>query len=152
MPGIMQLTAEQFWQFGVEHYQRQGVKYACLSLQNHYQGNINLALLLIYLDLHKAFLSEAHIQSLIAALEPSQSLLLPYREMRKELKLQLKKAGYQQLLGFELKLEQQQQADLLRVLATFHLVCNDGDAAPNNLSYYCLQLGAQPLIQGLYGE
>ncbi|WP_413112802.1 TIGR02444 family protein [Thaumasiovibrio sp. DFM-14] len=148
----MQITADQFWQFGIAHYQRNGVKHACLCLQNHYQGNINLALLLIYLDQQKVFLNEEQIQTLIIALESSQTLILPYREMRKQLKSQLKSTGYQQLLNFELKLEQQQQEDLLRTVEAFRLAQNDADAQPGNLAYYCLQLGAEPLIKGLYGS
>ncbi len=147
----MQLTTEQFWQFGITHYQRKGVKHACLCLQNQYQGNINLALMLIYLDKQKVFLNEDQIQQLITVLESSQGLIAPYREMRRNLKLQLKSTGYQQLLNFELLLEQRQQYDLISTLAEFSLVQNDADAQPGNLSYYCLQLNAESLIQGLYG-
>ena len=44
------LTLERLWQFSLQYYSMRGVKDACLNLQNHFKGNVNLLLLLKWLD------------------------------------------------------------------------------------------------------
>ncbi|CAE6882144.1 hypothetical protein ACOMICROBIO_NCLOACGD_00348 [Vibrio sp. B1ASS3] len=44
------LTLEHLWQFSLQFYGVREVKEACLSLQNNYHGNVNLLLLLRWLD------------------------------------------------------------------------------------------------------
>ncbi|MCF9378299.1 TIGR02444 family protein, partial [Vibrio parahaemolyticus] len=44
------LTLERLWQFSLQYYSVREVKEACLRLQNSHHGNVNLLLLLKWLD------------------------------------------------------------------------------------------------------
>ncbi|GAK85768.1 hypothetical protein JCM19238_3358 [Vibrio ponticus] len=46
----LSLTLERLWQFSLQYYSVREVKEACLTLQNHHHGNVNLLLLLKWLD------------------------------------------------------------------------------------------------------
>ena len=138
-----------FWQFSLSHYAQAGVPLACLSLQNSYQGNVNLALLLHWLDCQHQSLSDSAQQQLITCLAASENLLQHYRTMRDRLKPQLDEAGYKQLLTFELKLEKGQQQDLIAQLNFCLLQQTSHHGATNNLKRYCEQLGASLLIPQL---
>ena len=51
------LTLERLWQFSLQYYSVREVKDACLSLQNNFHGNVNLLLLLKWLDEQQVSLS-----------------------------------------------------------------------------------------------
>ncbi len=97
-PRSLSLSPQDFWPFSLSHYARAGVQTACLALQNVYQGNINLALLLHWLDTQRICLTNPEINALITVLTLSDTRLKQYRAMRQKLKPQLDQTGYQQLL------------------------------------------------------
>ncbi|UTV27977.1 TIGR02444 family protein [Photobacterium atrarenae] len=130
-----------FWPFCLAHYVRPGVEPACLTLQERYRGNVNLALLLHWLDTQAQALPEHGQDQLCQALSETESLLTPYRAMRRALKPQLDRPGYQQLLDFELTLEKRQQQALLDQLAQLPL---RREASASNLQQYARTL-AVPL-------
>ncbi|MEJ2764563.1 TIGR02444 family protein [Photobacterium sp. MCCC 1A19761] len=138
-----------FWPFCLAHYARPGVEAACLALQDRHHGNVNLALLLHWLDTQAQALPEHGLAQLGEALSDTDALLTPYRVMRRALKPQLDPAGYQQLLNFELTLEQRQQQALLSRLAQLSL-CPKISAS--NLQQYGRTLALPlPLLRQLQG-
>lgn len=147
-PRPLQLSKQDYWQFSLSRYARAGVQPACLALQNDYQGNVNLALLLHWLDTQHISLADPKINALVTGLRSSNTRLQQYRTMRKQLKPQLDQAGYQQLLAFELELEKSQQHDLIEQLN--HFTYPSPEPATNgNLVRYCQQLGASTLLPQL---
>ncbi|MCG7585946.1 TIGR02444 family protein [Photobacterium sp. OFAV2-7] len=155
MPRPAVFSAEDFWQFSLSHYARAGVEQACLTLQNTYQGNVNLALLLHWLDTLHIELADQQIHALTASLVASDKQLHQYRTMRQQLKPQLDQAGYQQLLTFELELEKSQQHALIeqlnRSLPSSVPITETGTKTitPTNLTRYFRQLGATSILPHL---
>ncbi|MGF1713417.1 TIGR02444 family protein [Photobacterium chitinilyticum] len=156
-PRSLSLSSQDFWQFSLSHYARAGVKTASLTLQNEYQGNVNLALLLHWLDTQRIGLTDLEINALITVLTLSDTRLEQYRAMRQQLKPQLDQAGYQQLLAFELELEKSKQHELLGQINQFACVGSNptaevvkeavtGATSENNLARYCQLLGASTLL------
>ncbi len=146
------LNSQDFWQFSLSHYTQAGVQLACLTLQETYQGNVNLALLLHWLDTQKVHLSDAELHSLVGSAVSSDIRLHQYRAMRKQLKSQLDLAGYKQLLTFELELEQDQQRILVTQFNQFNVSppkVISPSLLTNNLARYCLQLKATVLLSKL---
>ncbi|ODA30176.1 TIGR02444 family protein [Veronia pacifica] len=137
-PLIQQATAEGLWQFSLAHYSHNDVKQACLKLQDDYQGNVNLALMLVWLEFSGFSFSDDSLNILRQAIADSEMLLRRYRYMRRELKSELSHANYQKLLNFELMLEKKQQQDLVSTVNQLPWL-TDG---PSTLRHYCLQLSA----------
>ena len=154
MPRPAVFSAEGFWQFSLSHYARAGVEQACLTLQNTYQGNVNLALLLHWLDTLHIELADQQIHALTASLVVSDKQLQQYRTMRQQLKPQLDQAGYQQLLTFELELEKSQQHELLKQLNLLLPLpaLAAGTVTSNNLARYCQKLGASSQLSQLQAK
>ncbi|PSW04841.1 TIGR02444 family protein [Photobacterium lipolyticum] len=140
---------QDFWQFSLSHYAQAGVQSACLCLQNSYQGNVNLALLLHWLDCQHQSLTDSSQHQLITCLGASDNLLQQYRTMRDQLKPLLDEAGYKQLLAFELKLEKGQQQALIAQLNLCLLQQTPHHGSTDNLKRYCEQLGASQLLPQL---
>lgn len=138
----LSLTLERLWQFSLQYYSVREVKEACLSLQNNFNGNVNLLLLLKYLDEQQLTLQEKDWQSLIEAIARTESLVHHYRELRRKLKSNLPDTLYREALQFELQLEKQQQTDLVDVINRHELAINDGEVLTLR---YCRQLGAEHL-------
>ncbi|WP_367987979.1 TIGR02444 family protein [Vibrio sp. NTOU-M3] len=136
------LTLERLWQFSLQYYSMREVKEACLSLQNNYGGNVNLLLLLKWLDEQAVSFNEQDWHLIEACLGRSETLLHSYRELRRKLKLQLPDTLYREALQFELQLEKQQQADLVDCVNHLALKNNQGDALTLK---YCRQLGGEHL-------
>ncbi|AXY00118.1 MULTISPECIES: TIGR02444 family protein [Vibrio] len=136
------LTLEHLWQFSLQFYGVREVKEACLSLQNNYHGNVNLLLLLKWLDEQQVIFLEQDWPILQGCIMRSETLLSSYRELRRHLKLQVNDALYREALQFELQLEKQQQSDLVDCINSLTLVNNDGE--PLTLRY-CRQLGGEHL-------
>jgi uncharacterized protein (TIGR02444 family) len=146
------LNSQDFWQFSLSHYAQAGVQPACLTLQDTYQGNINLALLLHWLDTLTIQLSNAELHTLEANAALSDIRLQQYRAMRKQLKTQLDLLGYKQLLTFELELEQDQQHVLVTQFNQFNVSppkTTSPSLPTNNLERYCLQQKATVLLSKL---
>ncbi len=136
------LTLEHLWQFSLQFYGVREVKEACLALQNNYHGNVNLLLLLRWLDEQQLIFQEKDWHLVQSCLGRSEALLHSFRQLRRQLKSQLNDALYREALQFELQLEKQQQSDLVDCINSLTLINNDGD--PLTLRY-CRQLGGEHL-------
>jgi len=143
------LTLERLWQFSLQYYSVRGIKEACLSLQNKYHGNVNLLLLLKWLDEQKLCFAEESWHKVQHALSRSESLLLHYRELRKQYKTHLPDTLYRKSLEFELMLEKQQQSDLVDCINSISLTENPGLPMTQ---LYCHQLGADDLAEEFSGR
>jgi uncharacterized protein (TIGR02444 family) len=124
-----------------------GVKEACLSLQNNFGGNVNLLLLLKWLDEQKLIFNDEDWRKLQHSLLRSEELLLHYRELRKKAKTNLPATLYREALEFELLLEKQQQSDLVNCINSLELSPNHGKALT---SEYCRSLNADHLSESFY--
>ena len=143
------LTGEVFWSFSLSHYKKQDVQSAALTLQDLYQGNVNLALLLIWLDNLSIGFPTPHIKTLEKALISTDTLLFSYRKLRKAIKQTANTSLYQDALNFELQLERQQQADLIEALLRISLKQVTAIDTPALLRHYCLSLNAETLTFNL---
>lgn len=138
------ITCDKLWQFSLSYYEQRGIKEACLTLQNQYHGNVNLLLILKYLESHNFGLTPAGIQQLQQALKATDHLLLHYRNLRRAAKRHLPEALYREALQFELELEKQQQADLVNTVNAL------APASPSDaklVQWYCQHLNAQVLVE-----
>lgn len=76
-----QITAEQLWQFSLTFYPR--VKSLCLQWQNDLGANVNLLLMLCYLEQQQLSFSAAELQQLAAKLgQFSAQFTQPLRALR----------------------------------------------------------------------
>lgn len=141
-PASISLTLERLWQFSLQYYSVREVKEACLHLQNQFKGNVNLLLLLKWLDEQQVCFGEEDWHRVEECLGRSEALLLSYRELRRKLKFHLPDTLYRESLQFELQLEKQQQSDLVDCINTIELSVNH--AEPLTLRY-CRQLGGEQL-------
>ncbi|MGO1297485.1 MAG: TIGR02444 family protein [Vibrio sp.] len=138
------LTLDQLWQFSLQYYSAREIKEACLHLQNHFHGNVNLLLTLKWLDEAKLTFAPQDWSTLTHSLTSIESLLRDYRELRRKLKTQVSDAVYKETLHFELQLEKQQQTALVNCINTLELHHCD---TPQLVEQYCLQLGAERLAR-----
>ncbi|KHT41627.1 TIGR02444 family protein [Vibrio sinaloensis] len=136
------LTLERLWQFSLQYYSVREVKEACLALQNQFKGNVNLLLLLKWLDEQQVCFGEQDWHRVEECLGRSEALLLNFRELRRKLKSQVPDTVYRESLQFELQLEKQQQSDLVDCINSVQLEKNLGE--PLTLRY-CRQLGGERL-------
>ena len=136
------LTLERLWQFSLQYYSMRGVKDACLNLQNHFKGNVNLLLLLKWLDEQQVCFKDQDWLKVEECLGHSETLLHSYRDIRRRLKSHVPDALYRESLQFELQLERCQQSDLVDCINNLKLEKNLG--SPLTLRY-CRQLGAEHL-------
>lgn len=136
------LTLERLWQFSLQYYSVRQVKEACLALQNQFHGNVNLLLLLKWLDEQQVTFHQQEWHKVQECLGRSESLLHSYRELRRHLKVHTPDSIYREALQFELQLERQQQSDLVDCINALHLQHNHNE--PLTLRY-CRQLGAEHL-------
>ncbi|MFB9137206.1 TIGR02444 family protein [Vibrio olivae] len=136
------LTLERLWQFSLQYYSVREVKEACLKLQNQFNGNVNLLMLLKWLDVQHITIHDQQWLQLEACLGRSETLLHSYRELRKKLKSHLPDTLYRESLQFELQLERQQQSDLVDCINQLGLTTNHGDSLTLR---YCRQLGGEHL-------
>ncbi|MDE1265390.1 TIGR02444 family protein [Vibrio aestuarianus] len=138
------LTLERLWQFSLQYYSVREVKEACLSLQNNYHGNVNLLLLLKWLDEQQVSFAEHHWQTVQDCLSRSETLLHSYRDLRRRLKTNLPDTLYREALQFELQLEKQQQSDLVDCINALSLANNTGQPLTQR---YCRLLAAEHLCR-----
>lgn len=136
------VSAEQLWQFSLALYPK--VKNLCLQWQNELGANVNLLLLLCYLEQQQLSLSGADVQQLAAALDKfSSRFTRPLRALRQNSATAPLSAAQQQtlkqsLLQAELELEKLEQQLLLQHCPP--LRC----AASALLEQYLAQLTANP--------
>ena len=137
------LTLERLWQFSLQHYSVRGVKEACLSLQNNFHGNVNLLLLLKWLDEQKLIFNDDDWGKLLHCLQHTEELLLQYRTLRKKIKPHVPATLYRESLEFELLLEKQQQSDLVDCINSLQLSTNTSESLTLG---YCRSLNAEHLF------
>ena len=99
-PASISLTLERLWQFSLQYYSVREVKEACLHLQNQFKGNVNLLLLLKWLDEQQVCFGEEDWHRVEECLGRSEALLLSYRELRRKLKFHLPDTLYRESVGF----------------------------------------------------
>lgn len=138
------LTLERLWQFSLQYYSVREVKDACLALQNNHHGNVNLLLLLKWLDEQQVAFHEEDWHKVQQCLSRSEALLHSYRELRKHLKQHVVDSLYREALQFELQLEKQQQSDLVDCINALPLIINHQE--PLTL-HYCRLLGGEDLYE-----
>ncbi|HAS63990.1 MAG TPA: TIGR02444 family protein [Vibrio sp.] len=139
---FLSLTLERLWQFSLQYYSVREVKEACLALQNQYHGNVNLLLLLKWLDEQGATIDERDWPQVEQCLGRSETLLGSFRELRRKLKRSLPDTLYRETLQFELQLEKQQQSDLVDCING--LTLDNANGEPLTLRY-CRQLEGEHL-------
>ncbi|ORT50811.1 hypothetical protein ST37_07925 [Vibrio sp. qd031] len=140
---LPRLTLERLWQFSLQYYGDRRIKDACLKLQNLYGGNVNLLLLLKWLDEQKLALNKQDLVALNRALQRSETLLIQYRELRRQLKKEVPDSLYRESLQFELLLEKQQQSDLVDCINQLNL---SETSSAKLTQIYCEQLSADSLV------
>ncbi|ODB33361.1 TIGR02444 family protein [Pseudoalteromonas sp. BMB] len=119
------LSREDFWQFACEFYSRPQMQSRLLNLQDAAGKNINLCLLLCYLDTLALTITPDTLAALVkTAKQFDQAVLQPQRAIRHTLKTHHKDyQDYKKLraamLTAELELEKRQQALLLETLKRF---------------------------------
>jgi uncharacterized protein (TIGR02444 family) len=106
------LSAAEFWAFSCTHYEQQGVKEACLELQNKYQFNVNILLLCCYMQKQSLLVNLALIEQCVTAIASIDEQLNKVRDIRIEVK-SIHELAYRHLLKAELSLEKQQQQMLV---------------------------------------
>ena len=148
---MSKLTCDTFWQFACDIYSKNGVQPLLLELQDEQQKNVNVCLLLLFLDSLKLQLTPTQFSALdnAAALSDAQ-LLNPHRLTRKNLKTHhAHRTDYavirKQLLENELALEKLQQSLLLNALPSSISVNSGAD----NLALYLSEQGKNRLFQYL---
>jgi len=124
------LNGDDFWQFACDLYSKGDMQTRLLDYQNQQGKNVNLCLLLYYLDSLNLAISQAQLNELeLSISEFDQQVLKPLRATRAYLKAnQTEIADYavirKELLSAELKLEKQQQQMLVEKMNTLTLEPN----------------------------
>lgn len=127
----MKLSSDELWQYSLTHYPK--VEAILLPLQDRYQLNINLLLLCGYAQSHGCAIDEFQLHELIEQTSNwHKRLTSPFRQLRRELKVQLSEQQYQQMLAMELALEKEEQWRLINSLP--ELPGNNPEAQANILS------------------
>ncbi|MBB1292750.1 TIGR02444 family protein [Pseudoalteromonas sp. SG43-7] len=133
------LNSNDFWQFACQLYSKDGMQARLLDYQNQQGKNVNLCLLLYYLDSLNLAISQAQLSKLEQCISAfDQQVLKPLRTSRAYLKANHTEiADYaairKELLSAELKLEKQQQQMLITTINSFALTpCS----TPHNTSLY----------------
>ncbi|GAB0111143.1 TIGR02444 family protein [Pseudoalteromonas distincta] len=133
------LNSDHFWQFACALYAKPEQQTTLLALQNQQGKNVNLCLLLLYLDSLNLSINAQQLNELINVIsELDTHVLQPLRAARSYLKAnQNAISDYatirEELLSAELKLERQQQHILISTANSLKLKTSD---APNNIKLY----------------
>ena len=133
------LNSDHFWQFACTLYAKPDQQTTLLALQNQQGKNVNLCLLLLYLDSLNLSINTQQLNELTQVVSDFDTRALqPLRAARSYLKAnQNAISDYAtiraELLSAELKLEKQQQHMLIETVNEFELV---EYAEPNNIELY----------------
>lgn len=133
------LNSDHFWQFACTLYAKPDQQTTLLALQNQQGKNVNLCLLLLYLDSLNLSVNAEQLSELINVInEFDNQALQPLRAARSYLKTnQNSISDYAtiraELLSAELKLEKQQQHMLIETVNEHELVKL---SEPNNIELY----------------
>ena len=121
------LNSEQFWQFACKLYSKDGMQTKLLGYQDQQGKNVNLCLLLYYLDSLELAVTPSQLSELESCIaEFDQQALQPLRATRAYLKtIQNEVSDYpiirKELLSAELKLEKKQQQLLISTINRMEL-------------------------------
>lgn len=121
------ISTDEFWQFSLQYYGLNDNQTLLLWLQDKAGLNVNLVLLLFYLQTKSVCISFNEFNYLKVFNKNLDSLTSNYREKRRELKedniakglVDYRSISYQDLLNQELDLEKQQQTNLIQAVLTF---------------------------------
>jgi len=133
------LNSDSFWQFACTLYAKPGQQKTLLALQDQQGKNVNLCLLLLYLDSLKLSIDAEQLSTLIASIDEFDTQALkPLRSVRRYLKANQEAiADYtkvrEELLSAELKLEKQQQQMLIDTARKFKFL---EAIKPDNIELY----------------
>ncbi|XQF92750.1 TIGR02444 family protein [Pseudoalteromonas espejiana] len=133
------LNSDNFWQFACTLYAKPEQQHTLLALQNQQGKNVNLCLLLLYLDSLKLSVNTDQLSTLIESVDEFDTQALkPLRSARSYLKANQETiADYtkirEELLSTELKLEKQQQQILIDTANKFEFL---EAVKPNNIELY----------------
>ena len=133
------LNSDHFWQFACTLYAKPDQQTTLLALQNQQGKNVNLCLLLLYLDSLNLSINTQQINELTQVVSDFDTRALqPLRAARSYLKAnQNAISDYAtiraELLSAELKLEKQQQHMLIETVNELELVKL---SEPNNIELY----------------
>ena len=133
------LNSDHFWQFACTLYAKPEQQKTLLALQNQQGKNVNLCLLLLYLDSLNLSINTQQLNELTQVVSDFDTRALqPLRAARSYLKAnQNAISDYAtiraELLSAELKLEKQQQHMLIEAVNEFELVKH---TEPNNIELY----------------
>ena len=133
------LNSNNFWQFACTLYAKPEQQQTLLGLQNQQGKNVNLCLLLYYLDSLNLTISQTQLNKLEQSISEFDKMALkPLRATRAYLKAnQTEIADYavirKELISAELKLEKQQQQILIDAANEFEFL---EAVRPNNMSLY----------------
>lgn len=146
------LTLERLWQFSLQHYSAKDIKEACLHLQNQHQGNVNLILVLKWLDEHQLAFAADQWGHFETAIQRTEDLLKHFRHYRRKAKPHLPDTLYRETLQFELQLERQQQSDLVACINQLKLIPVESDQKHYTpmTHQYCLKQDAEHLCEYFY--
>ncbi|MBD0411066.1 TIGR02444 family protein [Pseudoalteromonas distincta] len=133
------LNSDHFWQFACTLYAKPDQQTTLLALQNQQGKNVNLCLLLLYLDSLNLSINTQQLNELTQVVSDFDTRALqPLRAARSYLKAnQNAISDYAtiraELLSAELKLEKQQQYMLIETVNELELVKL---SEPNNIELY----------------
>ena len=133
------LNSDNFWQFACQLYSEDGMQARLLNYQTQQGKNVNLCLLLYYLDSLNLTISQTQLNKLEQSISEFDKMALkPLRATRAYLKAnQTEIADYavirKELLSAELKLEKQQQQMLINAVNRLELLAC---TAPDNSALY----------------
>jgi uncharacterized protein (TIGR02444 family) len=146
------ISVSEFWQYSLHYYTQNNNQTTLLWLQDNAALNVNIVLLLMYLQTKSMFISVNQFNDLNQKNQALDSLTSNFREKRRVLKADnidkemadYRTVDYQELLQQELDLEKQQQAQLINVVSEFinhtHGDATCGDRASMDIKYYLLTL------------
>jgi uncharacterized protein (TIGR02444 family) len=115
------LQTDRLWQFSLDYYSKSAHSSALLTLQDSYGANVNLCLLLIYLQMHNLPIDVSQIDALHSEVSFfNKTYTSPLRQTRSLFKLSLQElpnypALKAHLLNAELELEKHEQQILINV-------------------------------------
>lgn len=150
------ISASEFWQYSLQYYTQNNNQETLLWLQDNAALNVNIVLLIMYLQTKSVFISTKQFNQLNNINQKLDSLTSNFREKRRLLKADNIGKGmadyrtddYKDLLHQELESERQQQARLIDTVFDFakdnHEIKNHSDIASMDIRYYLL-----PLLTGI---
>lgn len=132
------INQEDFWRYSLSRYQFKDLQDQLLNLQNNFNGEVNLALLCLWLDSKHIQIDRYCFVFLEAVIFERSDKIKLLRNAREVLKLEISSEQYEQILNIELNLEKKQQSDLVEKLKELKFY---DSKKPENFSFYLERLG-----------